>query len=73
MKTKVKSDPKQDLNVPTAIMEFVVGNPNKVLKNDDDVTTDKVVRFELDKTQLASMIYEINQIESQIQTLVSEE
>lgn len=71
VKTKIKADSKQDLNEPTAIMEFVVGNPNT--PKDEENVTDKVVRFELDKPQLASMLYEINQIENQIQELVSEE
>lgn len=60
LKSKTKSGGEHDLNEPTAIVELTIGKSKQAGQEA------KMVRFEMDRERLATILLEINNIQQQI-------
>jgi len=74
VKTKMMQDTKQDLNEPTAIVQLAIGPHSEedelAEKEGRLLSTDRVIRFEMSREKLIEVVYQINQIQSQISKLI---
>jgi hypothetical protein len=77
VKTKAMADTKQDLNEPTAIVQFAIGpystEDEAAQREGRFLDTDRVIRFEMGREKLTEVVYQINQIQAQISKLTSQE
>lgn len=77
VKTKVMADTKAELNEPSAIVQLAIGphHPNDETARSEGtfLPSDRVLRFEMTREKLTEVVYQINQIQSQITKLVGQE
>lgn len=76
VKTKVMADTKQDLNEPTAIVQLAIGpyaaEDEAAQREGRFLSSDRVLRFEMSREKLTEVVYQINQIQTQISKLTSQ-
>jgi COMM domain len=62
LQTKAKTV--AELDDPTAILEFAIASPNSLQSSASGEPSEHVIRFEMDKRQLAHAVHEFNKIEA---------